>query len=121
MRFFYFLLHLPRGAGARAHLEKTGVREEGIANFACRTFSRGTKKTTNYDGHLSNKRPENSSKNEGGNTCEKPSKIIQTSPKMHPKTSKKRPTKRTKNNTQKTTTNLKKSRPKASKWELTCV
>ena len=42
--FFMFFLRLPRGAGARAHLENIGFGVEGIQNFACRPLSRGTKK-----------------------------------------------------------------------------
>ena len=42
--FFTVLLRRPRGAGARAHLEKIGFREECIAFFASRPLARGTKK-----------------------------------------------------------------------------
>ena len=45
--FFMFFLRLPRGAGARAHLENIGFGVEGIQNFACRPLSRGTKKQQN--------------------------------------------------------------------------
>ena len=41
--FFMFFHRLTGGAGASAHLEKTRFGVEGIQNFACRPFSRGTK------------------------------------------------------------------------------
>ena len=45
--FFMFFLRLPRGAGARAHLENIGFGVEGMQNFACRPLSRGTRRQHN--------------------------------------------------------------------------
>ena len=42
-------LRLPGGAGARAHLRKTGFHSEGVAFFACPAFARGTKKRRNFE------------------------------------------------------------------------
>ena len=47
--FYVVSLRLAGGAGARAHLEKTGFRMEGVAFFACRPFARGAKKKPNDD------------------------------------------------------------------------
>ena len=63
-------------------LENIGFHSEGIANFACRPFSRGTKKTTNFEGNLSKHRPGISSNNEGGERCKKHSNIINKASKM---------------------------------------
>ena len=42
-------LRLPGGAGARAHLRKTGFHVESVAFFACPAFARGTKKRRNFE------------------------------------------------------------------------
>ena len=47
--FYVVFLRLAGGAGARAHLEKTGFRMESVAIFACRPFARGAKKMTKDD------------------------------------------------------------------------
>ena len=41
---FLFFRRVAGGAGARAHLENSGVRVGRVTNFACRPFSRGTRK-----------------------------------------------------------------------------
>ena len=47
--FLFRFLRLPGGAGARAHLEKTGFRMEGVAFFAYPAFARGAKKRRNFE------------------------------------------------------------------------
>ena len=42
--FYLFLVRLTGGASASAHLEKPRFGVEGMQNFACRPFSRATKK-----------------------------------------------------------------------------
>ena len=42
-------LRLAGGAGARAHLEKTAFRVEGVAFFACRPFPRARQKIRNFE------------------------------------------------------------------------
>ena len=64
-------LRLPGGAGARAHLRKTGFHVEGVAFFACPAFARGTKKSRNLEEKHSKNRSENAPNNKRRNTSEK--------------------------------------------------
>ena len=63
--FSAFFSASPAAPAQERTLTNHGFRVEGIADFACRPFSRGTGKQQ-HEGNLSNNRPEKSSSNEGG-------------------------------------------------------
>ena len=76
---------LARGAGARANLENTVFRVEGVAIFACQPFARGAKQRRNFTGKPTKNDPKIHQTIECRNARETPSQIIKHEPKCLPK------------------------------------
>ena len=83
--FLCYFLRLAGGAGARAHLEKTGFRLEGIAFFACRPLARGAQKRRHDDEKLGNHSLKTHRKRNAKSHAKKHQQMSEHGPKWLPK------------------------------------